>query len=189
MHGGRVRAESAGADRGARFTVTLPMAPDSGETEPAASAGEPAVSAGEPAAPREGRADADAVLQGVRVLLVDDDRDFLESLEVTLEDRGARVTIVRSAHAALEAVKKAVPDVVISDLGMPDEDGYTLIRELRARAPAEGGKVPAIALTAYAADHDRDRSLAAGFQVHLAKPMDPGLLAQVIAELMARRRA
>jgi signal transduction histidine kinase len=181
MHGGRVRAESAGTDRGARFTVTLPMAPESGETEPAASAGEPA-------APTAGPA-GDAPLHGVRVLLVDDDRDFLESLEVTLEDRGARVTIVRSAQAALEAVTKAVPDVVISDLGMPEEDGYTLIRELRARPLAEGGKVPAIALTAYAADHDRDRSLAAGFQVHLAKPMDPGLLAQVIAELMARRRA
>src|SRR5262249_15411420 len=130
MHGGHVRAESAGTDRGARFTVTLPRATETRDVKPDVSTSAPPV-------PKARVGDPQERSRGVRVLLVDDDKDFVESLEVTLEDRGARVTSAASAQAALDVVKKAVPDVVVSDLGMPDEDGYTLIRELRARPPAE----------------------------------------------------
>jgi CheY-like chemotaxis protein len=129
------------------------------------------------------------ILAGIQVLLVDDDADFLESLAVALQGRGALVTRADSAGAALAAIDNALPDVVVSDLGMPEEDGYGLIRDLRARPAGRGGAVPAIALTAYVADHDRDRSLAAGFQLHLGKPMDPGLLVQAIADVVARRPA
>ncbi|HET6899630.1 MAG TPA: response regulator, partial [Vicinamibacteria bacterium] len=101
----------------------------------------------------------------------------------------ARVTRADSAAAALEALERSRPDVIVSDLGMPEEDGYGFIREVRARPAGRGGDVPAIALTAYVADHDRDRSLAAGFQLHLAKPMDPGLLVQAIADVVAGRPA
>jgi CheY-like chemotaxis protein len=93
-----------------------------------------------------------------------------------------------SAAAALAAIDASLPDVVVSDLGMPEADGYRLIRELRARPAGHGGDLPAIALTAYVADHDRDRSLAAGFQLHLGKPMDPGHLVQAIADVVAERR-
>ena len=98
------------------------------------------------------------------------------------------MTRAESAGAALAALDKSLPDVVVSDLGMPEEDGYGFIRSVRARPAGKGGDVPAIALTAYVADHDRERSLAAGFQLHLAKPMDPGLLVQAIADVVATRR-
>jgi signal transduction histidine kinase len=183
MHGGTVRAESAGIGQGARFTVSLPEAP-AGTPEPAAAP------AALPAEPPAGPAPPGGpILAGIQVLLVDDDADFLESLAVALQGRGALVTRADSAGAALAAIDTALPDVLVSDLGMPEEDGYGLIRDLRARPAARGGAVPAIALTAYVADHDRDRSLAAGFQLHLGKPMDPGLLVQAIADVVARRPA
>jgi signal transduction histidine kinase len=198
MHGGTVRAESAGTDQGSRFTVSLPAAlPSGAETVPAAAPVHPAaeppgeersptpvsVPASLPAGPPKG-----PLLAGIRVLLVDDDTDFLESLDFALQSQGARVICAASAKEALAAMKEARPDVVVSDLGMPEEDGYGLIRDLRARPADEGGAVPAIALTAYVADHDRDKSLAAGFQLHLGKPMDPGLLVQAIADVVARPR-
>ena len=197
MHGGTVRAESAGPDQGARFTVSLPEALPS-EPEAAAAAApahpvaEPPAAAAAPApsmvpAPPAARLPG-PILAGVRVLLVDDDADFLESLDVALQNHGAQVVCAASSKVALAAMNGALPDVVVSDLGMPEEDGYALIRALRARPADQGGAVPAIALTAYVADHDRDRSLAAGFQLHLGKPMDPGLLVQAIADVVARRR-
>ena len=183
IHGGTVRAESAGVGQGARFSVSLPEAP----------AGTPEAAAPPPASPvREAPSrpapPSGPILGGVNVLLVDDDTDFLESLSVALQGRGAQVTRADSAGAALAAIDASIPDVLVSDLGMPEEDGYGLIRELRARPASRGGHVPAIALTAYVADHDRDRSLAAGFQLHLGKPMDPGLLIQAIADVVARGR-
>ena len=183
IHGGTVRAESAGVGQGARFSVSLPEAP----------AGTPEAAAPPPTSPvREAPSrpapPSGPILGGVNVLLVDDDTDFLESLSVALQGRGAQVTRADSAGAALAAIDASIPDVLVSDLGMPEEDGYGLIRELRARPASRGGHVPAIALTAYVADHDRDRSLAAGFQLHLGKPMDPGLLIQAIADVVARGR-
>ena len=184
MHGGTVRAESAGIGQGARFTVSLPEAPAGTPELAAAPAAPPAAEPPAGPAPPSG-----PILAGIQVLLVDDDVDFLESLAVALQGRGALVTRADSAGAALAAIDEVLPDVVVSDLGMPEEDGYGLIRDLRARPAGRGGAVPAIALTAYVADHDRDRSLAAGFQLHLGKPMDPGLLVQAIADVVARRPA
>jgi signal transduction histidine kinase len=175
MHGGQVLAESEGKDRGARFTVTLPLPPQAGDAP-----GPPppvAVTAG----PR-----GKTSLAGVRILVVDDDTDFLESVQVALESRGAEVSCAGSAEEALKHLSLRVPAVLVSDLGMPEEDGYSLIRQVRTRPPAQGGDVPAVALTAYVADHDRERSLAAGFQMHLGKPVDPVVLVKVIAELAAR---
>jgi signal transduction histidine kinase len=184
MHGGTVRAESDGPDRGSRFTVSFP--------EPVAAIVPTGASAAAPPAlvsePRRAPAPTGRILAGVKVLLVDDDTDFLESLDVALEARGAQVTRAHSAGDALGALDRSIPDVIVSDLGMPEEDGYGLIRDVRARPAGTGGDVPAIALTAYVADHDRNRSLAAGFQLHLAKPMDPGLLVQAIADVVAARR-
>jgi signal transduction histidine kinase len=185
IHGGTVRAESAGVGHGARFTVSLPEAP-AGTPEPEAAPAAPP--AAEPPA-RPSLPGGPPILAGIQVLLVDDDTDFLESLSVALQGRGAQVTRADSAGAALAAIDASLPDVIVSDLGMPEEDGYGLIRALRARPAGRGGEVPAIALTAYVADHDRDRSLAAGFQLHLGKPMDPGLLVQAIADVVAPRRA
>jgi len=186
MHGGTVRAESEGTNRGSRFTVSFPEPVAGGVKD----AGNAAVLPAPPPAPERvpppsltGR-----ILAGVDVLLVDDDADFLESLEVALQARGARVTCAENVAAALAALDKALPDVIVSDLGMPEEDGYGLIRAVRARRPGAGGDVPAIALTAYVGDHDRERSLAAGFRLHLAKPMDPGLLVQAIADVVASGR-
>ena len=180
MHGGTVRAESEGKDLGSRFTVVLPSAlpltlPPTGVetgtvTEPAAMVEAPLQRSGP------------AVVTGIRVLIVDDDVDFLESLEVALGERGAVVKTATSVQTALAAMESSPPDVLISDLGMPEEDGYALIRAVRARFPAG---LPAIALTAYAADHDRERSLAAGYQRHVGKPADPTAIIQAIAELAA----
>jgi CheY-like chemotaxis protein len=174
-----VRAESEGKDRGARFTVTFPLAPHV--------AGEEVAPVVPPAVPTSGPVAGRRPLAGVRILVVDDDTDFLESVQVALENRGAAVTCASSAEEALAVVSRQAPHVLVSDLGMPDEDGYSLIRRLRERAPAEGGSVPAIALTAYVADHDRERSLAAGFQMHLGKPVDPAVLVSAIAEQAGRR--
>jgi CheY-like chemotaxis protein len=180
LQGGTVRAESEGADKGSRFIVTLPAAPAGPVPEAAPAAHPPPPTS--PAPPTR------TLLSGIRVLLVDDDTDFLESLDFALQSRGARVMCAASTQAALDAMTEVMPDIVVSDLGMPDEDGFALVREIRSWPADEGGDVPVIALTAYAAEHDRDRSLAAGFQLHLAKPMDPGLLAQAIAEVVSRRR-
>jgi signal transduction histidine kinase len=186
MHGGTVRAESEGTDRGSRFTVSFPE-PAPGGGKDANAVGPTPSSTSSPVTVRT-QPGTGRILAGVRVLLVDDDSDFLESLDVALQARGAHVTRAESAVAGLAALDQSLPDVVVSDLGMPEEDGYGFIRTVRARPTRQGGDVPAIALTAYVADHDRERSLAAGFQLHLAKPMDPGLLVQAIADVVARRR-
>jgi signal transduction histidine kinase len=184
MHGGTVRAESGGPGQGARFTVSLPVALPA-TPEPATAAATSTSSSATDPATRPGP--RGRVLAGICILLVDDDIDFLESLEFALQSRGAEVIRADSARAALAAVDRALPDVIVSDLGMPGEDGFGLIRDLRTRPADKGGQVPAIALTAYVADHDRDRSLAAGFQLHLGKPMDPALLVLAIADLVAPR--
>jgi len=177
MHGGTVRAESEGKDQGSSFTVVLPSALPLALPAPAA-APEPAT---EPAVVKPARRSGPAVVTGVRVLVVDDDVDFLESLEVALRGRGAVVKTATSVQSALTALETWAPDVLISDLGMPDEDGYALIRSVRAG----GSTVPAIALTAYAADHDRERSLAAGYQRHVGKPADPTAILEAIADVAA----
>jgi CheY-like chemotaxis protein len=122
-------------------------------------------------------------LHGLRVLLVEDDCDLRESLAILLEVCGASVTAVGSSRAALDALSQTVPDVLLSDLSMPEEDGFTLIRKIRALPANRGGRVPAAAVTAQASSEDRRRVLAAGFQAHVAKPVHVTELAAVVARL------
>ncbi|TMA56496.1 MAG: response regulator [Deltaproteobacteria bacterium] len=172
LHGGAVTAESDGSGRGATFTVTLPL------VEGRAAAKD--VFALRPALRGE-RERAAATLEGVRVLVVDDDPDARESVVTVLEQAGASVRAVASAADAVEALEREPSDVLLSDIAMPGVDGYTLLG--RARARLRGRELPAAALTAYAGAEDRRRALAAGFQAHLAKPVDPAQLLSVVAEL------
>jgi len=117
------------------------------------------------------------------VLVVDDARDAREALAMLLEECGAHVTAVASAPAALDAMAQARPDVIISDLAMPGVDGYELLARVRAREAGAARPVPALALSAYARREDRERALAAGFQAHIAKPVEPGEIAAAVARL------
>jgi len=171
-HGGYVEAESAGLGRGATFTVTLPIHGVHTNREAGA-------------APSNGRAaealatEGGANLEGVRVLAVDDDADSLEVLRMVLTTAGATVTPAASARDAFELFDTRGPfDLIISDIGMPEVDGYSFIRTVRARPV--GSDVPAIALTAYARSEDAELARRAGYQDHLAKPVDERLLLQTV---------
>jgi signal transduction histidine kinase/ActR/RegA family two-component response regulator len=174
MHGGAVRAESAGVGHGARFVVTLPLMAESGEVRNARQHGRRA---------EEARPGAGAQFEGLRVLVVDDSRDSREMIALALEHAGAKVVVTSSASECLAALDRDVPDVMIADIGMPAMDGYDLIRAVRARPAERGGRVPAIAMTGYARTADRERALAAGFQEHVPKPVDIGRLHVAIAAL------
>jgi CheY-like chemotaxis protein len=122
------------------------------------------------------------------VLAVDDEADARELMTIALEQAGATVTAVASAQAAFTTIAQPngqadhpYPDVIVSDIAMPEEDGYSLIRKVRARTPQQGGHIPAIALTAYARDEDANRAVSEGFQMHLAKPINPARLIDVVA--------
>ncbi len=171
LHGGSVTAGSTGVGEGAEFTVTLPLA------EPPAVAPTPA--GGDPE-----HDVAPDVLRGVRVLLVEDEPDARDVLREGLEAFGAEVTAVESGLAALDVIGSVQPHVVLSDIALRDVDGYELVRRLRQRGAHDGGDTPAVALTGYARPQDRARALAAGFQAHVAKPVDPDTLAAVIASLV-----
>jgi CheY-like chemotaxis protein len=161
LHGGEVRAHSDGEGRGATFTVTLP-ASDGVATEVATGA-RPAVGNG-------ARGDCAEAVRGLRVLMVEDEPDTREAITFMLTQAGAEVRPVDSADAALAAIVEWRPDVLVSDIGLPYEDGYALIRKVRALGDPEAA-LPAVALTAYAQEQDRVRALAAGYQVFLAKPV------------------
>lgn len=171
-HGGSVRAESAGEGKGAAFTVLLPLIPR--QLEAAAEKRAPFVFRS--ASPGE------HMLDGLHVLVVEDEPDALELIAMVLQRSGARVTAVMTAAEALQVIERLQPDVVISDIAMPDQDGFDLIRELRRR----GHRIPAAALTAFAKDEDRARALSAGFQVHLSKPVEPEELTTEVARLAHR---
>jgi signal transduction histidine kinase len=165
LHGGTIVAESAGEGRGTRVTVTLP-----GLTPAAVDS----------AAKHRDRAQPTGALGGLVILVVDDEPDAREMLVLLLEQFGASVIAACSAAEALAAVAQVRPDIVLSDLGMPGEDGYSLIRRLRANPTNEGGAIPAIAVSGFAALEDRQRALAAGFQRHVAKPVNlPDLLSSI----------
>lgn len=125
-------------------------------------------------------------LIGLRVLLVDDEPDTLEIVSVMLKQYGAQVRVTASTAAALEALSEWTPDVLISDLGMPGEDGFALIGQVRTLAPEQGGNIPAAALTAYVSEDDSLRALAAGYHTHIAKPVEPITLAAAVADLAKR---
>jgi len=177
LHGGTVQAESQGPDQGATFTVRLPLVE-------AARSGSGAESGAAGAA--RGRGGAAVSLDGVRVLLVDDETDSRDFLSLSLRQCGAEVTALSSAEEAVSVLQRERPDVLVSDIAMPGEDGYALIRRVRALSAERGGQVPAAALTAYAKGEDTTRALAAGYQVHLAKPVEPMELAAAVATLAGR---
>ena len=178
MHQGTVEAQSPGEGQGATFIVCLPLAETHGIAFPP---GEPVNQDFEPE-------QKDAPLAGLRVLVVDDEADARILAQRVLEERGAEVVAVGSAAEALVAVNEPYElDVVVSDIGMPERDGYDFIRAMRA-LPGSAGHVPAIALTALARDEDRKRTLLAGYQVHISKPVDPAELVTVIATLAGRGR-
>lgn len=180
LHGGTVAAESAGEGKGSIFTVRLPLA-DKGD-ELALTDGN---SANAPTLIKETSTDAPD-LRGLRVLVVDDDTDTLEVLRVVLKQFGAKVRIAVSTADALEVFLEWKPDVLISDLAMPVEDGYALIGKIRALSPEQGGGIPAAALTAYVGEKDRLKALACGYQIHIAKPIDPMILASAVAAMKNR---
>ncbi|WP_363318149.1 response regulator [Nostoc sp. NMS4] len=128
-----------------------------------------------------------SLFHGLRILIVDDDVDTREFLHFLLQQNGALITAAASVKEALTIIAQVVPNLLISDLGMPEIDGYSLIKILRAMPKEEGGEIPAIALTAYAGESDRDRVLAAGFQKHIAKPVQPTELLTSIADLLEQR--
>ena len=176
MHQGSVEALSDGEGRGATFVVTLPLADSHTDAAPTA-----------PVQVKQETMIQDASsLAGLRVLIVDDEADARTLARRVLEERGAEVVAVGSAAEALAAVDdKRELSVVVSDIGMPEHDGYELITRMRA-LPGNAGRIPAIALTALARDEDRKRTLLAGYQVHISKPVDPAELVTVIASLAGR---
>jgi PAS domain S-box-containing protein len=175
LHGGTVEARSAGEGQGATFSVHLPLT-HARRTEEAA------------AAPVGGRVRAEARrLDGLRVLIVDDDAEGREAMTAVLQKEGVQVIAVSSPAEAMEAIRNENPDVLLSDIEMPGEDGHSLIRRVRELPAGQGGDIPAAALTAYARGEDRQKALLAGFQVHVAKPVLPEELTAVIADLAGRR--
>lgn len=185
LHGGSVSARSPGKGLGATFTVELPLALDLQATR-----------AGAPQAKREDTQGIDDLvktddrrqpgirLDGLRVLVAEDDDDARTLLMMMLQRCGAEVTLASSAAEALHCIETEKPDALISDIAMPDEDGYELMRKVRALPPERGGLTPAIALTGYAASRDREQALAAGYQSHLAKPIEQSQLIRAIADLV-----
>ncbi|ALF56384.1 histidine kinase [Nostoc piscinale CENA21] len=125
-------------------------------------------------------------LAGLNVLVVDDDDDSRFYVTTVLETDGANVIAVASASAALEALMTLQPEVLVCDIAMPEEDGYTLIRKVRSLKPDQGGRIPAIALTAYGDTEDRIRALEAGFQTHVAKPVDPNELVAIVVKSVTK---
>jgi PAS domain S-box-containing protein len=179
LHGGTVEADSPGEGRGSTFVVKLPVVAVyqketlAGRVHPAAGDALPSY-------------DCVERLDGLKVLVVDDEVDTRELFKAGIGQCGAEVLTAGSAREALATLEESRPDLLISDIGMPGEDGYELIRKVRALPAARGGKIPAIALTAYARTEDRLRALRAGYQMHIAKPVELAELVAVMASLVGR---
>ncbi len=172
IHGGTIRAQSRGAGEGATFTITLPL------LETAEKIADKSLVTEKRPAPQ--------LLSGVNVLLVDDDSDTLSLMATALKRRQANVTAVSSAGEALQAIRQKRPDVLVSDIAMPDEDGYRLIERVRSLENGDTKDIPAVAITAYAKDEDRERALSSGFQIYLAKPIELTELVSVVARAARR---
>lgn len=172
LHGGSVHAESLGEGEGASFFVRLPLLEGTtatGEEQPTSI---PSFD-----------------FTQLHILVVDDDEDMRELARVILEQQGAQVRVAATAIAALMLLEQQLPDILISDIGMPEMDGYMLMQQIRQRSPAQGGLVPAIALTAYAGEYDQQQALKVGFQRHVAKPVDPEELVRAIVDLISTHAA
>ncbi|MEH2251240.1 response regulator [Nostoc sp.] len=166
MHGGTVTVVSPGVGLGATFTVEIPLTPQLTEA---------------PTLDQSPVKESD--LSGIHILVVDDQRDSQEFIAFVLEQHGAIVTAVASGTDALQAIAQSIPNMIISDIGMPEMDGYMLMRQIRALGLEQGGQIPAIALTAYAGELDQQQAIAAGFQRHVTKPIDPEILVAIVVEM------
>lgn len=167
LHGGRVCAESLGENQGATFTVMLPLMPVDTQINL-----------------DDEQSNCSVDLKNLRILVVDDQADMREFLGFLLEEYGAQVTIAKSADEALSTLAQFSPNLLISDIGMPEMDGLMLMQKIRAMSPEQGGDIPAIALSAYAGETDHQQALAAGFQMHLAKPIEPTTLVTEVINLL-----
>jgi PAS domain S-box-containing protein len=167
LHGGTVKADSPGQNLGATFTVQLPLNVVESEL-----------------ISNESQKETTAHLSDIQILVVDDDADMRELADFILTQSGAQVITAASAVQALEILNQSVPDLLLCDIGMPEMDGYSLIRQIRKWSPQQGGNIPAIALTAYAGEINQQQALAAGFQMHISKPVDPEELVQAIVQLL-----
>jgi CheY-like chemotaxis protein len=178
---GAVSAQSEGVGKGASFTVEFPLT--SSEVISSDLVPVPLISNGAKAVLESSETFSDQKLKGRRILVVEDDLDTQELLKTVLGRHGAEVTTVSSGASALAEIAHVRPDVIISDIAMAGENGYDLIKRIRSLGPEKGGHVPAVALTAYAGPSDRRRALLAGFQTHVAKPVEPDELLAVILSL------
>lgn len=177
LHGGTIQADSAGEGQGATFTVQFPLLSLDLQAHQANYQG----------FHRQTIVDTVLDLSGIKVLIVDDERDTREFLQAALEQYGAIVISAASAVEAWQFLQAHQPDILLSDVGMPDEDGFTLIRRIRSLPHHQGGGIPAAALTAYAREGDRLQALAAGFQMHIPKPIEPIQLLTVIVKLLEKQ--
>ncbi|HAX76546.1 MAG TPA: ATPase, partial [Cyanobacteria bacterium UBA11372] len=170
LHNGQIYAHSEGEGKGATFTVNIPLAVEALDAEFAIE--------------NNGNGYAHfPSLDRVQVLVVEDNTDTRDFIVMVLEQFGAQVTAAACVREAMKCLQSYSPHVLVSDIGMPDQDGYSLIRQVRDLEQQRGENIPALALTAYAAEQDQKQALDAGFQMHLAKPIDPAELVTVVAEL------
>jgi CheY-like chemotaxis protein/anti-sigma regulatory factor (Ser/Thr protein kinase) len=179
LHRGTVSVESAGQDQGSTFTLNLPLASASTETPNQGASIEPEVNVSPPALAR--------ILDGVRILVVDDEADSRDLIRAILTGCGSEVNCCESAAEAMKAIREWKPDLLVSDIGMPTEDGYSLIKRVRNLRSKRAKQLPAVALTAYATKEDKARALSVGFQMHVAKPIEPETLVMSIASLIGRK--
>ncbi|HEY9617248.1 MAG TPA: ATP-binding protein, partial [Microcoleaceae cyanobacterium] len=166
LHGGTIWAESPGSDLGATFTIRLPLNSGGQQQSPQAQ-------------PIEQKTD----LTGMQILVVDDEPDMQALASFILAQAGAQVITADSAMQALTLLNQSQPDLLLCDIGMPEMDGYALIRQIRTWPPDQGGNIPAIALTAYAGEINQQQALAAGFHMHISKPVEPEKLVQAVIQL------
>jgi len=180
LHQGDIEVKSEGIDKGATFIVSFPCA---------AAAPSRAIDNARNRGPGNDGLPVkfSTLLKQLRILVVDDEPDTCDLLVAILTRCGSEVKCCESAAEAIKAVRNWKPDLLVSDIGMPNEDGYSLIEKLRKSKSKQAREIPAIALTAYATNDDRERALAAGFQLHVAKPVDPEMLVRSVATTVGRK--